>query len=210
MNIQYWFELSGTAFFAISGALSATERSDSDWFGVTFIGFITAIGGGSLRDVLLGSYPIVWIRDVNFVYAILTGIIAASLFYSWLIRLKKTFFLFDTLGIALFTVVGTSKAISLGVSDINAAIMGMFTAVFGGVIRDIMTNEIPVIFHREIYATACFSGALLYLFLNHLEVPFVWNLAVSGGFIVLIRVLAVQFNWSLPQFKNSKNDKENY
>lgn len=201
MQVQYWFELFGVAFFAISGALSATEKSSTDWFGVTFIGFITAIGGGSLRDVLLGSFPIVWIKDVNFVYAILIGIVAARLFYASLIKLKKTFFIFDTLGIALFTVVGTAKAISMGVGNINAAIMGMFTAVFGGVLRDMLTNEIPIIFHKEIYATACLAGALLYLLLHHFNIDFGWNLALSGGLIVLIRILAVRYNWNLPRFK---------
>ncbi len=206
MQIQYWFELFGTAFFAISGALSATEKSNIDWFGVTFIGFVTALGGGSLRDVLLGSYPIVWIKDVNFVYAILVGVIIARFFYKPLIKLKKTFFLFDTLGIALFTVVGTSKAISLGVGNINAAAMGMFTAVFGGVIRDILTNEIPIIFRKEIYATACFTGALSFLALSNLDVNFNLNLAISGGLIVLIRILAVVYNWQLPRFIN-ENEK---
>ena len=200
MHIQYWFELFGTAFFAISGALSATEKATIDWFGVTFIAFVTALGGGSLRDVLLGSYPIVWIKDVNFVYAILIGVIVARVFYSPLLQLRKTFFLFDTLGIALFTVVGTSKAITLGIGNINAAAMGMFTAVFGGVIRDILTNEIPIIFRKEIYATACFTGALTYVGLHHLDVDFNINLAISGGVIIAIRVLAVYNNWQLPRF----------
>lgn len=200
MQIQYWFELFGAAFFAISGALSATEKANIDWFGVTFIAFVTALGGGSLRDVLLGSYPIVWIKDVNFVYAILVGVIVARLFHNPLLQLRKTFFLFDTLGIALFTVVGTSKAISLGIGNINAAAMGMFTAVFGGVIRDILTNEIPIIFRKEIYATACFTGALTYVGLYHLNVDFNVNFAISGGVIILIRILAVVNNWQLPKF----------
>lgn len=201
MQIQYLFELCGTAFFAISGALSATKKSTSDWFGVTFIGFITAIGGGTLRDVLLGTHPIAWIKDVNLVYAILTGIIIARIFYRWLIELRKTFFLFDTLGIALFTVLGTAKAISLGVGNINAAIMGMFSAVMGGIIRDTLVNETPVIFHKEIYATACFSGALSFLILHHLHINYDINLLISGGLIVIIRVLAVRYKWNLPQFR---------
>lgn len=201
MQVQYWFELFGTAFFAVSGALSATEKARADWFGATFIGYITAIGGGSLRDVLLGNYPIAWIKDVNMIYAVFIGIVMAKIFYSYFIKLKKTFFLFDTLGIALFTVVGTAKAISLGVGNINAAIMGMFTAVFGGVIRDILTNEIPVIFQKEIYATACFAGALLYLILYSYGINFDYNLAISGSVIILIRVLAVRYDWQLPQFK---------
>lgn len=204
MHIQYWFELFGTAFFAISGALSATEKANVDWFGVTFIGFVTALGGGSMRDILLGSYPIVWIKDVNFVYVILIGIVVARLFYTPLLKLKKTFFLFDTLGIALFTVVGTAKAISLGVGNVNAATMGMFTAVFGGVIRDILTNEVPIIFRKEIYATACFLGALTYVGLYHLEVDPGINLVISGGMIVMIRILAVLNKWQLPKFKGNQ------
>jgi len=199
---QYWFELVGTAFFAISGTLTASEKTSVDWFGVTFIGFVTALGGGSLRDVLLGSYPIVWIKDENFVYVILVAIVVAKLFYKPFLRLRKTFFLFDTFGIALFTVVGTAKAISLGVGAINAAAMGMFTAVFGGVIRDILTNEIPIIFRKEIYATACFAGALIYAGLHNLGIDPVLNLFISGGLIVTIRILAVVFNWHLPKFKD--------
>lgn len=203
MQIQYWFELFGVAFFAISGVLVALNKSENDWFGVSFMGFITAIGGGSLRDVLLGSYPIAWIKDVNMVYAILIGIVVARLFYPKLIQLRRTFFLFDSLGIALFTVVGTAKAISLGVGNINAAIMGMFTAVFGGVIRDLLSNEVPVIFRKEIYATACLAGALLFLVLNHYGINFNTNFAVSGSTIVIIRLLAVRYNWNLPQFKRT-------
>src|SRR5690606_8448659 len=165
MQVQYLFELLGTGFFAISGALVANQKSSSDWFGVTFIGFVTAIGGGSLRDVLLGSYPIVWIGDVHFIYAILVGVFVARIFYRYLETLTRTLFLFDTLGIALFPIVGTEKSLGLGAGAVPSAIMGMFTAVMGGVIRDTLTNEVPVLFHKEIYATACLAGAILYLVL---------------------------------------------
>lgn len=209
MQVQYLFELLGTGFFAISGALVANEKAEPDWFGVTFIGFITAIGGGSLRDILLGSYPIVWIGDVHFVYAILAGIILASIFYSPLQKLRKTLFLFDTLGIALFTVVGTEKALSLGNGPVTAAIMGMFTAVMGGVIRDILTKEIPIIFHKEIYATACLAGAILYLTLYHFHTDRNVNFFISVTLIVTIRILAVRYNLSLPKFqKNPRNNDQ--
>lgn len=202
MQIQYLFEILGTAFFAISGALAANKKSTPDWFGATFIGFITAIGGGSLRDVLLGSYPIVWVKDVNFIYAILTGTVLASVFFTTLHKLRKTLFLFDTLGIALFTIVGAEKALSLGAGPEIAAIMGMFSAVMGGVLRDILTQEIPVIFHKEIYATACLAGATLYLGLNSFHIGRDLNFWISGGLIVGIRVLAVRYNLSLPKFKS--------
>jgi len=201
MKVQYLFEVLGTAFFAISGALAANRKSAPDWFGVTFIGFITAIGGGSLRDVLLGSYPIVWVKDVYFIYAILAGTILASVFYTTLHKLRKTLFLFDTLGIALFTIVGTEKAISLGAAPETAAIMGMFSAVMGGVLRDIFTQEIPIIFHKEIYATACLTGAALYLILNYFDIGRNVNFWLSGSLIVTIRILAVRYKLSLPKFR---------
>jgi uncharacterized membrane protein YeiH len=200
MTIQYIFELFGTCFFAISGAIAASEKSSPDWFGVTFISFITAIGGGSLRDVLLGAYPIVWVGDIHFVYAILAGIIIARLGYSLFLKLRKTFFLFDTVGIALFTVVGTEKALSLGAESFTAAIMGMFTAVMGGVLRDMLTNEVPMIFHKEVYATACLAGACLYLVLYHFNLPRDMNFLLSGAVIVAIRIIAVRYNLSLPRF----------
>src|SRR5690554_7073326 len=123
MPIQYYFEIIGTVVFAISGALAADEKSGQDWFGVTFVGFITAIGGGSLRDVLLGSYPLVWINDVNFIYAIIGGIVLMRILNSSIHKYRKELTLFDTMGIALFTVLGTAKTLDLGFHPVIAAIM---------------------------------------------------------------------------------------
>lgn len=201
MPIQYYFEIIGTIVFAISGALAAGEKSGQDWFGVTFVGFITAIGGGSLRDMLLGSYPLVWINDVNFIYAIILGVVLMRLFYASLQRYRRTLSLFDTMGIALFTILGTEKALDFGVHPVVAAIMGMFSAVMGGVIRDTLTNSTPVIFRKEIYATACLAGAILFLILNEFEVHRTFNFLISGGLIITIRILAVYNRWSIPKFK---------
>lgn len=201
MQLQYAVELFGTFFFAISGAMAMHDR-DHDWFGASFTGFITAIGGGSLRDIVLGSYPLVWIGDINFLYAIIAGILVALAFFSKLVRLKRTFFLFDTLGIAIFTILGVEKALKLGVRPEIAAIMGIFTAVMGGVIRDVLANETPVIFRKEIYATACLAGAVFYLLLNfQLGVDRNINLLVSSAVIIIIRVLAVKYKLSLPGFR---------
>lgn len=204
MQIQYILEVIGTGFFAISGALAANDKAEPDWFGASFIGFITSIGGGSLRDILLGSYPLVWIHDINFMYAIFIGVILASFFFKELIRLRKTFFLFDTIGIAMFTIVGTEKALSLGVNPIIAAIMGMFSAVMGGVIRDVLTNEIPIIFKKEIYATACLFGAIAYLELGYLGLERNTNFILSALLIIVIRIIAVKMNLSLPKFGEKK------
>lgn len=199
MEIQYIFELLGTYFFAISGAL-ALRGKEPDWFAATFTGFLTAIGGGTLRDVLLDSYPLVWVGDIAFLYAILLGVLTTFVLHNFVFRLKKTLMLFDSLGIAFFTILGAEKALDLGVQPEVAAIMGMFTGVMGGVIRDTLTNEMPVIFRKEIYATACLAGAGCYVILE----PYLlrdWNLLISIILIVLIRILAVVYGLTLPRLK---------
>ena len=203
MTIQYLLELLGTFFFAVSGARTNPEK-EQDWFGASFIGFITAIGGGSLRDILLGSYPLVWIGDINFLYAILIGVAFSKLFFNFLFKIKRTLLAFDTLGISFFTIVGAEKAQSMGVQPEIAAMMGMFTAVMGGVIRDTLTNEIPVIFRKEIYASACLFGAICYLALDHFYDPRTPNFLISAGVIVFIRYLAVKYQLALPSFGSRK------
>lgn len=198
MDLQYPLELIGTFVFAISGALAVRDK-EHDLFGAGFTGFITAIGGGTLRDVLLGSYPLVWIGDVYFLYAILLGVLAAFVFPRFLLKLRKTMFLFDTIGIGFFTVLGVEKALSLGFRPEIAAIMGMFTAVMGGVIRDTLVNEIPILFRKEIYASACLSGAILYLFLDYLGLARDYNLLVSISVVISIRLIAVKYKLSLPR-----------
>ncbi|SIO06116.1 trimeric intracellular cation channel family protein [Algoriphagus halophilus] len=198
MDLQYGLELLGTFVFAISGALAVRER-EHDLFGAGFTGFITAIGGGTLRDILLDSYPLVWIADVKVLYAVFAGIMAAFLFPKFLSKLRKTLFLFDTLGIGLFTVLGVEKALSLGVRPEIAAIMGMFSAVMGGVIRDTLTNEIPILFRKEVYASACLAGAVLYVVLNYFEVDRDYNLLISMSLVIGIRFLAMKYKLSLPR-----------
>ncbi len=199
-NFQYVLELLGTFFFAISGALAIQDHHD-DLFGAGFTGFVTAIGGGTLRDIMLGSYPLVWIGDINFLYSIFAGVLTAYFFYTVLVRLKRTFLFFDTLGISFFTILGVEKALSLGVNPEIAAIMGMFTAIMGGVIRDVLTNETPVLFRKEIYATACLSGAVLYLILHAIDVGRDINLVISIVVIFVFRLMAVKYKLALPNFR---------
>jgi len=196
MNLQHLFELLGTYAFAISGSLAVKDK-EHDWFGAGFTGFLTAIGGGTLRDVLLDSYPLVWIGNIHFLYAVIAGILTTYFAFNFLIKLRKTLFLFDTFGIAFFTILGVEKALSLGVRPEIAAIMGMFSAVMGGVIRDTLTNEIPVIFKKEIYATACLAGATIYLILNYTGLDRDWNLIISILSIIAIRLAAVKYKITL-------------
>lgn len=200
MSIQYILEIIGTFAFAISGALAVKDQKHQDWFGASFTAFISSIGGGTLRDVLLGSYPLVWISDITIIHAIILGIIVTFIFYKFLLRLRKTLFLFDTFGIALFTLVGTEKALNLGVRPEIAVIMGVFTATMGGVIRDVMTNEIPIIYRKEVYATACFTGACVYLILDSLGIERNITFIFSALVIIVIRIMAVKYEWSVPRF----------
>jgi len=203
MSIQYILELLGTFVFAMSGALAASEQDEEqDWFGAAFTGFVTAIGGGTLRDVLLGSYPLIWIQDTRLLYTILIGIFCTGIFYRWLEKLRRTFLLFDTLGISLFTIVGTEKTLSLGFRPEIAAMMGMFSTVMGGVIRDMLTNKVPVLFRKEFYASACLLGAAFYLVLASLHVERNTNFLVFIVFIIILRLAAVRYNLSLPKFRS--------
>ena len=183
--------------FAISGGLSGRDKK-LDFFGISAVGFITAIGGGTVRDVLLGSTPVGWMQDLTYLAMIGTGILISLLFGKAVIRLRRTFFMFDTVGIAVFTVLGLEKALSLGVHPIIAIIMGMVSAVFGGVIRDIVCNDIPLIFRKEIYALTCLAGGILYIILQSLNVEQFINILITVCFIVIFRVLAVRFRWQLP------------
>src|SRR5690606_14932755 len=138
----------------------------------------------SLRDMLLGRYPLVWVNDVNFIYAIILGIVLMRIFYGSLDKYRRELSLFDTMGIALFTVLGTAKALDFGAHPVIAALMGMFSAVMGGVIRDTLTNSTPVIFRKEIYATACLAGAALFLVLDYFEIHRTFNFIISGMLII--------------------------
>lgn len=203
MQLPYYIDLLGTLVFATSGALAASDKNVyKDIFGVTFTGFVTAVGGGTLRDMILGTRP-AWVADGNYLLAITIGVLIAIFFKYYILKYRRTFFLFDTFGIALYTVVGVQKSLEFGISPSSAIIMGMFSAVMGGVIRDTLINEIPLIFRKEIYATACLSGAAVFVLLKFFEVDDNINSFVSVLLIILIRTIAVKYKLALPKV-NSK------
>ncbi|HWK57081.1 MAG TPA: trimeric intracellular cation channel family protein [Parapedobacter sp.] len=196
MEIIYYIDLLGTMVFAISGAMAAM-RHNIDLFGAAFTGFVTAIGGGSLRDIFLNLRP-VWVDDGNYLLAILAGVLIAILSRSILGRLARTLFLFDALGIGFFTVVGVQKSLAYDSSGIAAVVLGMFSAVMGGVTRDTLLNETPLIFRREIYATACLLGAILFFTLDSFGVSYNINASLSVITVVFVRVIAVKYRLALP------------
>lgn len=200
MNILYIIDIVGTMVFAISGALTAADKR-LDFFGISSVGFITAIGGGTIRDMLIGSTPVGWMQDLVYITVIAIGILLAAVFTRSIQNLRKTFFLFDTIGIAVFTVLGLQKALVIGVHPMIATMMGMVSAVFGGVVRDIVCNEIPLIFRKEIYALTCLTGGLLYILLIEIGVTQLWGVISTVLFIVVFRLLAVRYNWQLKGLK---------
>jgi uncharacterized membrane protein YeiH len=196
-DILYFIDLVGTGVFAISGALTAVEKR-MDVFGVSAVAFITAVGGGTLRDVLIGSTPVNWMKDLNYLLLIVTGIIIALIFKNLVQKLRRTFFLFDTIGIAVFTVLGIEKSLALDLHPIICMMMGMVSAVFGGVLRDIVCNEIPLIFRKEIYALTCLIGGAFFLLMTWLGLGQNLIILITILIIAVSRALAVRYNWQLP------------
>ena len=190
-------DILGTIAFAISGVLVAMEKR-LDLFGVVIIAFVTAIGGGTLRDLLIGNTPVAWMQDITYFVVILASVVFAILFVKQLKYLRKSLFLFDTIGIGLYTMVGIEKGLQADLVPIVCIALGTMTASFGGVIRDILCNEIPVIFRKEIYATACILGGAGYFLFSKL--PIVDTYANIAGIliVIIIRIIAVRFNITLP------------
>lgn len=197
MTVLYGLDLLGTLVFTLSGTLSAANKK-LDLFGAYFTGFITAIGGGTLRDVILGNFPVGWISDINYIIVISIGVVLTFLFKKYIMQLKKTLFLFDTIGIGVFTIIGIEKSLSLGIHPFLSIIMGLFSAVMGGVIRDTLCNDIPLIFRKEIYATACLFGGILFVFLDFTGINSSLNQFITISCIILIRIICIRFKLSLP------------
>ncbi|HAB26973.1 MAG TPA: hypothetical protein DCE27_03825, partial [Xanthomarina gelatinilytica] len=153
----------------ISGVLVALNKR-MDPFGILIIAFVTAVGGGTLRDVLIGDTPVSWMKNMTYTYVILASTVFAIVFRKKIDYLRTSLLLFDTIGIGLYTVVGVEKGISAGLNPIICVSLGTMSACFGGVIRDILCNEIPVIFRKEIYATACILGGFSYFLIKKLPI----------------------------------------
>lgn len=196
MQVFYLLDIIGTMAFAMSGALTAMDKK-LDPFGVFIIAFVTAVGGGTLRDTLIGRTPVGWMLDLNYVYCICTGFLLAVVFRKRLDALRKSLFLFDTIGLGVFTLIGLEKGINTGLHPIICIAIGTMTACFGGVIRDILCNEIPVIFRRQIYATICIFGGMVFFTLRQLRLQDDILYLVTSVVIIAIRLLAVKYRWSL-------------
>ncbi|MBO0951364.1 trimeric intracellular cation channel family protein [Fibrella forsythiae] len=203
MTIWYIIDLVGTSVFAISGVLSALRKKMyHDIVALFFIGFLTAVGGGTTRDVIMGAHPIAWIRDPNYLIVISINVVIAVLCRNWWLgALQRPLLIFDTIGIGLFTILGMQKALLAGVNDWASILLGIITALFGGVIRDTLVNDLPLILDRQLYVTPCLAGALLYLLNNSLGVDATLNLILSAGLITLFRLVAIRLDLTLPRIQ---------
>ncbi len=191
-------DLTGTLAFAISGALTARHKN-LDIFGAAVIAFVTAIGGGTLRDVLIGRLPVGWLEQSIYLWIILTGIALTLIMGNTLEKMRHTLHLFDTIGIAVFTLIGLEKTLAAGLSMPVAIILGTVSAVFGGVIRDTLCNETPLIFERDVYATICFAGGMLYALLMFYGATSIVAAMIMVSSIILLRILAIHYHWHLPR-----------
>lgn len=208
MSLISWIDYLGTFAFAISGIRLASAKN-FDWFGAYVVGLVTAIGGGTLRDLLLNVTPF-WMLQPS--YLIITGfaLIATILFSKHLVRINNTFFIFDSIGLGLFVVVGIERSIDAGFPAWVAIVMGMITGSTGGIIRDILINEVPLIFRKDIYALACVFGGLVFFGSEMLHFSHSISQISSVSSVILIRVLAVKYHLGLPNLKgHSESTSDN-
>lgn len=194
-------DIIGTMAFAMSGALTAMNKK-MDPFGVFIIAFVTAVGGGTLRDILIGRTPVGWMLDLKYVYVIIIGFIMAIIFRKKFDRLRTSLFLFDTIGLGVFTLIGLEKGINIGLHPVICVALGTMTACFGGVIRDILCTEIPVIFRREIYATICILGGIVFFILREFNLENDVLYLGTSLVIISVRLMAVKFKWYLPTLEH--------
>lgn len=190
-------DILGTVAFAISGVLVAMEKR-LDLFGVLIIAFVTAIGGGTLRDLLIGNTPVGWMTDITYMITIFITVVFTIIFVKQLKYVRRSLFLFDTIGIGLYTMVGVEKGLQAELLPVVCIALGTMTACFGGVLRDILCNEIPVIFRKEIYATACILGGASYFLFTGLSIRENYAYIAAILVVIVLRTLAVLFGIRLP------------
>lgn len=206
LDIVTLFDYLGTFAFAISGVRLAAAKK-FDIFGAYVVGFVTAVGGGTIRDLCIGVTPF-WMMQSSYVIITAVALFFTIIFKKWVVPLNATFFFFDAIGLGLFTVVGLEKSLAAGFPFWVNIIMGCITGAAGGMLRDVFINEVPLIFRKDIYAVACVGGGIIYYTLYKLGCPPIVEQIVTVISVILIRVLAVYFNVNLPSLRpvDEKNE----
>ncbi len=198
MDIIYILDLIGTAAFAASGAWVGV-RKHMDLFGVLVLGTVTAVGGGTLRDLLLGDIPPFSLQDEVYIYIAITVALVVFINRRRFKLFEKPLLYFDAIGLGTFVVIGTTKAMEFQLGALGAVLMGVMTGTAGGVLRDLLANQVPLILRREIYASACFAGGALLVILEMAGVALPAAALLAAGTVIIVRLLAIHYDWSLPK-----------
>lgn len=209
INFLTILDLIGTFAFAISGIRLASQKQ-FDWFGAYIIGLVTAIGGGTTRDLLLNATPF-WMTDSKYFLTTGVALFSALIFKDKILKLGSTLFLFDAIGLGLFTIVGITKSIDAGFPIWVCIVMGTITGSLGGVVRDVLINEVPLLFRKDIYALACITGGIVYFIINNFNLPAGVTELTAALTVITIRLIAVKFHIHLPQLspiKKESSDKK--
>ena len=201
-----WCDYLGTLAFAISGIRLAAGKG-FDWFGAYVVGFVTAVGGGTIRDILLDIKPF-WLIQPSYLIITGLGLLFTIIFRRQVVRLNHSLFFFDALGLGLFVVVGVAKSYAAEFPWWVAVIMGTITGSFGGLLRDVLINETPLIFRTDFYASACVLGSVIYVLMGHYSsLPIEWVQFISAVSVLVFRVLAVVLHIQLPTFNPKVTEK---
>lgn len=198
MELIYIFDMFGTFAFAISGAIAGV-RKKMDLYGISVLALVTAVGGGTLRDVLLGRIPPFIFRDYNYIYVSLGAAIIVFFFHKKVEERFNLLLVMDAIGLGVFTVIGISIGLDSSIGYLGALLMGVMTGTVGGMIRDVLQKEIPLVLQKEIYASACMIGGALFLLLEYLHVFRSLNIILSAGVVFTVRYLSIQKKWNLPR-----------
>lgn len=195
-----WCDYVGTFAFAISGTRHAASKG-FDWFGAYVVGLVTAVGGGTLRDIMINVPPF-WLQQPSYLVVTALALLFTIIFRKQVVRANHSLFLFDSIGLGLFVVVGMAKTLGAGFPWWCAIIMGTITGSFGGLIRDTLINEVPLIFRKDFYASACLLGGVIYIGLMWTtDMSIAWVQFLSASSVVILRLMAVIFGISIPTFK---------
>jgi uncharacterized membrane protein YeiH len=202
-TFQNIVETLGIMAFAFSGALSAMQKR-LDVFGVLVLTFVTAVGGGTVRDLIIGSLPVAWLLDLDVITTLFISYFIALFFSKYIHKYVHLMFWLDTIGLAFFCVVAIAKGISFHLHPVICIALGTITGCFGGIIRDVLLNEIPYVFRKDVYASACIAGGIAYFILLKLGIENNTSSIISGIIIMLVRIGAKYRNWQMPDIYKSR------
>jgi len=208
MTVLYMMDLFGTFTFALSGGLIAVKK-EMDLFGVMVLATVTAVGGGTTRDVLLGNTPVFMLIDPAYLLVVLAGAVFAVVFYRAFSRINAAILVADAFGLGTFVCIGMSKALSAGIPYSGAILLGVITAILGGMLRDILAREVPAVLTRDFYAMACAAGGMVFIILHRYHVAEDQIMLWAAGVTIILRLLAIKYKWNFIKVSVMESQGEN-